>query len=181
MKRLILIAACIAATTSAMAQKECVKTAVNLTGNQATLTTSGAKSTTVRQNFVYYERKRLRKHDSVVTLPGIAAENPSVPLMLNSTEDVKPVQEMHAVSVSLPQNNVTACPDSAMNLTAMVNVESVASYTGNYPGTKTEPNYVKVSKRHYKMAARKVRKIERKQEKMARKADVNVEIKSTEA
>ncbi|GAA4464456.1 hypothetical protein GCM10023093_14830 [Nemorincola caseinilytica] len=178
MKRLILISACFAATVHAYAQSECVKTAVNMTGQQKTLTTSGAKSVTSRQTFVYYERKRLRKNDSAYALPGVAAQYPSEPLLLNSSKDVAPVEEKYNVSVTLPERTLTACPDSVMNVAANLNIERIASYTGNYP-EHYAPQYHKVSKRSYKVAARKMRKIERKQEKIARRAEVNVETRST--
>ncbi len=180
MKRLVLISACIVAASGAFAQAQCVKTEVSLTGNQMTLTTSGAKTTTSRETYVYYEKKRHRKHDKLYAVPGSTANRyPSKPLMLNNSMDVSPVPEQYNVSVSAPQGPVTACPDSALDVAATLSVERVASYTGNYPGTKDEPVYRKVSKRQYKMAARKKRKIERKEAKIARRAHVNVEVKST--
>jgi len=177
MKRLVLISACVAATSYAFAQGECVKTAVNLSGNQMTLTTSGAKSTTLRDNYVFYERKRHRKNDEVFSVPG--SENPSQPLLLSSRQDVTAIPEKYNVSVTLPERNATACADSDMNVAANLDVERVASYTGNFPATKMEPNYMKVTKRQYKMAMRKKRKIERKEEKIARRTQVNVEVKAT--
>ncbi len=181
MKRLVLISACLAAASFTFAQQQCVKTAVSLSGDKVTLTTSGAKSETARQNFVYYEKKRLRKHDSAITLPGVAAQYPSEPLMLSDEKDVKPVPEKYNVSVGLPQRSMEACPDSSVTLSTSLNVERVSDFTGNYPGSTTEPSYTKVTKHQYKMAARKKRKIERKEEKIARKAEVNVEVRSTEA
>ena len=183
MKRLILIFASFAATSLAFAQSaqtQCVNTAVNLKGDQLTLTTSGARSATWKHGYVYYEKKRHRKNDSVFTLQGVAAESPSKPLLLNSSLDVTPVPERYNVSVSLPEQSMTACPDSLSTVAAILNVERVASYTGNYPANKTAQNYRKVSKRDYKMAMRKKRKIERKEEKIARRAEVNVEVRSTE-
>lgn len=182
MKRLILISACFAATSIAFAQSaetQCVNTAVNLKGDQMTLTTSGARSATWRHGYVYYEKKRHKKNEEAVKLPGVAAEFPSEPLLLNSSLDVNPVPERYNVSVNLPDPNVTACPDSQVSVATMINVERVASFTGNYPANKTEPKYTKVSKRTYKTAARKMRKIERKEEKIARRAEVNVEVRST--
>ncbi len=178
MKRLILITASIAATAGAFAQQQCVKTAVNLSGNQMNLTTSGAKSTTSRPAFIYYERKRHRKHDETYTIPGVAAQFPSEPVLLSTSQDVTPVPEKYNVSVTLPQNNMTACADSTMNLEGVLAVERVASYTGNYPANRVTPYYHKVSKRDYKMAVRKKRKIERKEAKIARRTEVNVEVKS---
>lgn len=168
MKRLILITACFAATSAAFAQPGCVKTAVNLTGNQATLTTSGAKSTTTHESFVYYEKKRPKKNES----------KRAEPLLLNDTRDVNAVPEKYAVSVTTPERNMTACNDSLMNVNATLSVERVASYTGNYPTVKRDDTYTKVSKRDYKVSMRKKRKIEKKEEKIARRADVNVEVKS---
>lgn len=183
MKRLILMTACVAVASSTFAQEaeNCVKTSVNLTGNQLTLQTSGASTTTTQQNYVFYERKRLRKRDMSYNLPGVVAEHPSKPLMLNDKKDVSPVPEKYNVSVAVPEANHAACEDSAMNVTAMLSVERVASYTGNYPAEKNNAHYKQVKKRHYKMAARKLRKIERKQDKIARKTNVQVEVKSTKA
>ncbi len=181
MKQLILVSACVVATSFAFAQSECVTTAVNLTGNQMTLTTSGAKSTTWRENYVYYERKHQRKRDKSVVIPGVAAKFPSKPILLNTRQDVTAVPEKYNVAVAVPEENMTACPDSQMNVAATLSVERVASYTGNYPANKTEPVYHEVSKRHYKIALRQKRKIERKQEKIARRAKVNVQVKSANA
>jgi len=181
MKRLIVIGIFVAATSHAFAQQKCVKTAVNLSGNQLTLTTSGAKSTTSRENYVYYERKHHRKHDKAYPIAGVAYKYPSKPILLNSSVDVRPVPEKYNVSVALPEPNMTACADSATDLTASLNVERVASYTGNYLNLAPEKNYQKVSKRHYKIAMRQKRKIERKEEKIARRTHVGVEVKSTKA
>lgn len=180
MKQLILISACIAASLCATAQERCVKTVVNMKGDQMTLTTSGAKKTTLQQNFIYYERKRHRKHDETYAIPGVAASNnPSKPLLLSTQRDVAPVPEKYKVAVSAAENNITACNDSEANLATNLNVERVNSYTGNYPGTSVDPCYEEVSKHKYKMAAKKIRKIERKEEKIARRAEVNVGVKST--
>lgn len=169
MKRLILITASFAAISGVYAQQPgCVKTAVNLTGNQTTLTTSGAKSTTTHESFVYYEKKRPKKNES----------NRAEPLLLNDTRDVTAVPEKYAVSVTTPERNMTACNDSLMNVNATLTVERVASYTGNYPSVKRDATYSKVSKRDYKVSMRKKRKIEKKEEKIARRADVSVEVKS---
>lgn len=168
MKRLILITVCFAATSGAFAQPGCVKTAVNLTGNQTTLTTSGAKSTTLHENFVYYEKKHPKKDES----------NRATPLLLNDNRTVNAVPEKYAVSVSTPERNMTACADSLMNVNASLSVERVASYTGNYPALKREATYSKVSKRDYKVSLRKKRKIEKKEAKIARRADVNVDVNS---
>ena len=181
MKQFILFSACVAATLCASAQERCVNTVVNLTGDQMTLTTSGAKITTQQQNFIYYERGRHRKHEETFSLPGVAADNPSKPLLLSTRQDVAAVPEKYNVSVTTPQNNLTACNDSESHLATMLNMERVAAYTGNYPDTKTEAHYNRVSKHHYKMAARKLRKIEHKEEQIARRSHVNVGVESTKA
>lgn len=190
MKRLILISACFAAASGAFAQEyetnsfvrqpeECVKTAVNLTGNQLTLATSGAKSTTWKKSYVYYEKKRMKKRDKHYQLDGVAAKHPSAPLLLNSSTDITPIPERYNVSVAVPQGNVAACEDSSADVAAVLSVERVASYTGNYMPENRDFKYTKVKKRHYKMAARKIRKIERKQDKIAKRAHVKVETRST--
>jgi len=180
MKKLILVSACVAATYGAFAQAECVRTAATISGNQMTLTTSGAKSTTTRPAYVYYERK-LRKRDERYAVPGVAADRyASEPLLLNATQEVVAVPEKYNVSVAQPLQNATACADSAMVVDATLKVERVVSFTGNYPASRNEPTYREVSKRQYKMAARKKRKIERKQEKIARRAEVKVDVRSTE-
>ncbi len=178
MKRLILITACFTATAGAFAQPGCVKTAVNLTGNQTTLTTSGASSSTTNESFVYYEKKRPKKQKGDCSIPGVAYQYPSDPLLLNDTRDVKAVPENYTVRISTPEQNMTACADSTMNVNTMLNVERVGSYTGNYPKMEKRATYSKISKRDYKVSMRKKRKIEKKEEKIARRADVTVEVKS---
>ena len=177
MKQLILISACVAAALSASAQERCVKTVVNLKGDQMTVTTSGAKKTTLQQNFIYYERKRHKKHDEAYSLQGVAANNPSKPLLLSTKRDVSALPEKYKVSVSTPQSNLTACHDSESNLATTLNVERIDAFTGNYPDANT-PHYEQVCKHKYKMAARKMRKIERKEEKIARRSNVNVDVRS---
>jgi len=180
MKQLMLISVCIAASLWTSAQEQCVKSVVNLKGDQVTLTTSGEKNATLQQNFVYYERKRQRKNDESYSIPKATASNPSKPLLLSTKRDVTAVPEKYRVSVSTPQKNMTACPDSESNLATTLKVERLATFTGNYPGTKVDPRYEEISKRHYKMAARKIRKIERKEEKIARRTEVNVGVKSSD-
>lgn len=181
MKRLILISVCFAAASGSFAQNaQCVKTSVNLTGNQMTLTSSGAKTEKTTEGYVYYEKKRKKnkKDQETHALPGVAATNPSRPVMLNDAHEVNPVPEKYTVLVTTPEPSGTACADSAMNVNTMLNVERVASYTGNYPEHRTDKRYTELKKRHYKMALRKKRKIEKKEEKIARRAEVNVEVKS---
>lgn len=179
MKQLILISASFILGSAAFAQNKCVNAPLNVTGNQVTLTSSGAKSVTKQATYVYYDRRRHhRKHDRSYPVAGINVKYPSNPVMLNQGKEVKAVPETYNVSLNTPESNVSVCPDSTLNLNANINVEKVSSYTGNYPDYRDDKTYKQVSKRNYKMAMRKKRKIERKEEKVARKAGAPVDVRS---
>ena len=176
MKRLILISASALLVSSAFAQSKCVTGQVNVTGTQATITTSGDKSVTNEKEYVYYCRKHHKKHAQEYTVAGITDKWPSRPLLLDADKKVAAVPERYNVTLSTP-GNVTVCPDSAASVNATINVEKVSSYTGNYPD-KDNPTYKKVTKHHYKLAARKMRKIERNEQKVARRTGSPVEAHS---
>ncbi|MDR3680361.1 MAG: hypothetical protein P4L41_10385 [Flavipsychrobacter sp.] len=182
MKRLIVISATFLATSSAFAQSRCVTAPINMTGSQVTLTSSGSKSVTKEQVYVYYSRRHHRRHDQEYPVSGISDRYPSMPILLRSEKDVKALPEAYNVTITTPQSNVAVCPDSTLNLAANINVEKVSSYTGNYPGTNSDNKvYNKVSKREYKMIARKMRKIKRNEDKIARRSGLTVEARSNRA
>ncbi len=180
MKRLILISASALLASSAFAQSPCVSGQVNLSANQVTITSSGNKSVTNEKQYIYYTRRHHKKHDREYAVAGISDKWPSQPLLLNADKKVVALPEAYNVSLSTP-GNATICPDSAANVSATLNVERISSYTGNYPGTTENPTYKKVSKHHYKVAARKLRKIKRNEEKVARKTGHAVEAHSKQA
>ena len=181
MKRLFLISASVLLASSAIAQSSCVAGQVNLTANQVTITSSGDKRVTNEQQYIYYCRRHHKKHDHEYSVAGIKDKWPSRPLLLNADKKVVALPETYNVTLNTP-GNVAICPDSAANVDATINVEKVASYTGNYPGGTTDnANYKKVSKHHYKVAARKMRKIKRNEEKVARKTGNTVEAHSKQA
>jgi len=182
MKRLFLISASALLVSSAFAQsQQCVTGQVNVTGNQVTITSSGAKSVTKEEQYIYYCRKHHKKHDQEYAVAGIKDKWPSHPLLMNEKKDVSAVPESYSVSLSTP-GNVSICPDSAANVNATINVEKISSYTGNYPGAVTDnASYKRVSKHHYKVAARKMRKIKRNEERVARKTGNRVEARSDKA
>lgn len=184
MKRLILISASLVIASSAFAQSKqrCVTAPVSVNGDKVTLTSSGSKSTTKKQVYVYYDRKHHKKHDQAYPVAAISDKYPSDPLLMTSDKTVKALPETYNVSLSTPQPNVSVCPDTALNVTANINLEKVSSYTGNYPDYTDDKVYKKVSKRDYKVAARKMRKIHRKEEKVARKSGVSsVTVRSDKA
>jgi hypothetical protein len=180
MKRLFLVPAVVLIASSAFAQSSCVTTPVNITGNRVTLTSSGAKSVSDNQTYIYYERNchRRHHHNDAVPMAATLDEYSSKPLLLTDDKTVRAVPESYNVSLSTPESNVAVCPDSTLNLNADINVERVASYTGNYPDNTTDRTYKKVSKRDYMMARRKMYKIERKEARVMRKAHTDVDVRS---
>lgn len=181
MKPLFLISASLLLASSAFAQTRCVNAPVSVKGNQVTVTSSGASSVTNKQAFVYYERKHHRKHEKANSVAGITHKWPSKPVMLNSEKEVKAVPESYSVSVSTPQNTASVCPDTTNEVAANLNVEKMATYTGNYPDYRDDRTYKQVTKRQYKMAARKKVKIEKKEMKIARKSGTSVTVRSDRA
>ena|GEM_PF-3407757 len=153
----------------------CISTPVTLTpgSNEITLNTAGQKVKSTDDVFVYYHRRKHKKHQEMNVIPGVADDNPSAPLLLRADNSVDVVPETYRVSLSTPENTVTVCPDSTLNITANVNVEKTSEYTGNYPG-KDKKEYKLVSKHVYKKSARKMRKVERKETKVARMTGVEV-------
>ncbi len=178
MKQLILISASLVLASSAFAQSKCVTAPVQVSGEQVSITTSGAKSVTKKQTYIYYDRKHHNKHDQAYPVAAIGAKYPSDPLLMTSGKTVKAVPESYNVSLSTPQSNTTICPDTTNMVNATINLEKVSSYTGNYPDYTDDKVYKQVSKREYKMANRKMRKIHRKEEKVARKAGTDVSVRS---
>lgn len=178
MKRLILISASLVLASSAFAQSKCVSAPVQVSGEQVSITTSGAKSVTKKQTYIYYDRKHHHKNDQAYPVAAIGVKYPSEPLMMTSRKDAKAVPETYNVSLTTPQSNATICPDTTNMVNANINLEKVSSYTGNYPDYTDDKVYKQVSKREYKMAERKMRKIHRKEEKVARRAGTGVSVRS---
>jgi len=165
------------------ASTACINVPVQVTPDQAQidLPSSGREVTTNDQVYVYYERRHHGKDEAPNQVSGINDPYPSKPLLVSSVMDEEVIPETYNVTLSSPQNNtVTACTDSTLNLTANINVEKTSTYTGNYPKDDHKV-YKKVSKRHYKMIARKMRKAERKANKIARRTGVPVDVKLVKA
>lgn len=156
----------------------CIKVPVNVKPDvsQITLPASGSKVTTDNRTFVYYNRKRHKKDDQAFPIAGVNAEYPSEPMQVIMTKDMQIRPETYSVSLNSRTDNVTACADRTLDLTANVNVEKTATYTGNYP-TDDRNTYVEVSKRDYKMIARKMRHAERKANKIAKRTGEPVVVK----
>lgn len=159
----------------------CVNVPVQVTPdvNQITLPASGSKVTTDNRTFVYYTRKRHKKSDKAYPVAGLNEQYPSKPLEITETKDMSIRPETYTVSLNSNQSNVTACANTTLNLPANVDVEKTSTYTGNYPQNDNHANYQKVSKRHYKMIARKMHNAERKANKIAKKTKQPVDIKRT--
>ncbi|GAA4464455.1 hypothetical protein GCM10023093_14820 [Nemorincola caseinilytica] len=141
--------------------------------NQISLPASGSKITTDNKTFVYYSRKRHKKDDQAYPVAGLNEEYPSEPLQVVMTKDMDIRPEIYTVSLNNNRLDVSACENQTLALTANVNVEKTATYTGNYPA-KDNTTYLKVSKRHYKMIARKMHNAERKANKVAHRTGQQV-------
>lgn len=154
----------------------CVNVPVQVTPdvNQITLPASGSKVTTNNKTYVYYERKRHKKDDVAYPVAGLNAQYPSDIMEVDQRTDMSIRPEMYTVSLNGNQTEVAACENRPLSLTANVNVEKTATYTGNYPAASNNATYVKVSKRHYKMIARKMHNAERKANKIAKKTEMEV-------
>ena len=148
---------------------------VELNGDlkEVTINNTGQKTTTTDNVYVYYEKKRHKKHDVQYAVAEIKDPYPSRPLLLGTTSDLDLVPETYKVSVNTPNTTVNVCPDARLSITANISVEKTSQYTGYYP-SKSKNEYKKVSKRTYKMAARKMRKARRKEARVARKTGVRV-------
>jgi hypothetical protein len=179
---LYLFAKCGNAFAPKMASTACIDVPVQVKPDvtQINLPASGSEVTTTNQEFVYYARKHRRKHDATYALNGVSDKYPSKPLKVNSTKDQTVMPENYTVSLSSPQNTISACQDVTLNLTANINVDKSSTYTGNYPKNDNS-TYKRVSKHTYKMAARKMRKSERKANRIAKKTGEHVDIKTNRA
>jgi len=151
----------------------CINVPVNINTDmkEVTLNSNAQKITTTDETYVYYHKRRHKK-DAVNTNNAIADEHPSTPLLLSAKSDVQTVPETYKLTVNPATNTVNVCPDSALNLTASINVEKTAEYAGYYPKSKAE--YKKISKRHYMKSEKKLRKVHRKEAKIARMTGVKV-------
>jgi hypothetical protein len=158
----------------------CVSVPVNITTDQSqiTLNNAGSVVTTDNQVYVYYARRRMKKHHDYA-MAQIPDKYPSRPILLSATPTADVTPQTYTVTLGAPQNTVSACPDQTLNLAANINVEKSSSYTGNYPGTGDHKEYKRVSKHEYKMVARRMRRIHRKEDKIARRTHMNVDVSTT--
>jgi hypothetical protein len=159
----------------------CVNVPLDVKPDMSTISlpASGSKVTTDNKTFVYYNRKRHKKDDTAFPVAGLNAEYPSEPLQVNERRDIAIKPETYTVSLGNTRTDVTACANRTLALTANVNVEKTSTYTGNYP-QEGAATYKEVSKRHYKMIARKMRHAERKANKIAKKTGQEVVVKREE-
>ena len=160
----------------------CINVPVNIAPDmtQISLPESGNTVATTDKVYVYYTRKHHRRHDKPNDIPGIADKYTSRPILLSTTKDADVRPETYTVTLSSSGNPVSACADSTLNLTANINVEKTSSYTGNYPDNNHK-EYKKVSKREYKMIARRMRRIQRKEDKIARRTGLPVDVTTAKA
>jgi len=156
----------------------CISVPVEVTPDmkEVSLPASGAKVTTDNKTYVYYDRKRGKKDDREYPVSGLNEKYPSEPLLITDQKDVTIQPETYTVSVDPARQDVTACTNNTLGLTANVNVEKTGTYTGNYPES-SHSTYKKVSKRDYKMIARKKSHAERKANKIAKRAAMDVGVK----
>ncbi len=144
--------------------------------SQITLPASGSKVTTDNKTYVYYSRKRHKKSDMAYPVTGLDEQFPSKPKEITERKDITIRPETYTVSLGNTKTDVAACENKTLNLTANVNVEKRSTYTGNYPQADHN-TYQKVSKRHYKMIARKMHSGEKKANRVAKKTGQAVDIK----
>ncbi|MDR3680362.1 MAG: hypothetical protein P4L41_10390 [Flavipsychrobacter sp.] len=157
----------------------CLTVPVTVTADmqQITLNSSGTKVTTNDEVFVYYSRRHHRRHEQAFPVADISDKYPSTPLMVSDTKDVNVMPETYNVTLSTPNNTVSACPETTLNVAANVNVEKTSAYTGNYPNSDHK-TYKKVSKHEYKMIARRMRRIHRKEDRIAHKTGMAVDVRT---
>ena len=152
----------------------CLNVPLNLTGSTKEVTLeSGGTKTTTQGTYVYYHRRRHMKQTLAPDFADIPDQNPSYPILLNTTKTVEAVPQSYTINLSTPDNNVTVCQDSTLNLTANIDVEKTSEYSGYYPA-KSVKKYKEVSRHEYKKIARKMRKAKRKEEKVARLSHLEV-------
>lgn len=156
----------------------CISVPVEVTPDmkEVSLPASGAKVTTDNKTYVYYDRKRGKKDDREYPVTGLNEKYPSEPLLITDQKDITIQPETYTVSVDPARQDVTACTNKTLDLTANVNVEKTGTYTGNYPES-SHSTYKKVSKRDYKMIARKKAHAERKANKIAKRTAMDVGVK----
>jgi hypothetical protein len=157
----------------------CISVPVNVTPDmkQVNLPASGSEVTTTDKVYVYYAKKRHNKDDQAYPVAGVEDKYISKPIQVNSMRNSDVVPETYTVSLSSRANDVTACTDKTLDLTANVNVEKTSTYTGNYPKDDHKV-YKKVSKHQYKVIARKMRKAQKKADKIARRTETSVEVRT---
>ncbi len=160
----------------------CISVPVNVTPDmkQVNLPASGSEVTTTDKVYVYYAKKHHGKEDMAYPVTGIEDKYPSKPILVSSKKNMDVTPETYTVSLNGAENQVTACTDKPLDLTANINVEKTSSYTGNYP-KDDHRTYKKVSKHHYKVIARKMRKAQKKADKIARRTETSVEVKTEKA
>jgi hypothetical protein len=156
------------ATVSAYGQDNnanCFSDPLSLTGNNKEVTLDKSPVVTKNSNvYVYYHRKKMKGYNATKDFPDVPDPNASKPVLISCGETQQVVPETYKVTVTTPQSNVVACPDSSLTLTTNINVEKQSSFTGNYPSSKNV--YKKVSKRTYKKVARKARHSMKKEDKV---------------
>jgi hypothetical protein len=152
---------------SAMQRTACLDVPVSLTADTKEVTLEGAPpSATTEKVYVYYDRRH-RKHNLAPEFADLNDPRASTPILVNTDKNVQPVPQSYKVSVNTPEDNVRVCPDVPLNVQANINVEKESEYTGYYPAA-AKNTYKLVSRRVYRITARKMRKAERKEARVAR-------------
>jgi hypothetical protein len=152
----------------------CITVPVNLTGDNKEVTLQSAASQATTDNvYVYYHRKKHKRHQTSYARAEIPDPNPSRPLLLRTTSDLTSLPTTYRVSATTPNPTAYVCPDKELDVTTNLNVEKESEYTGNYPG-KSKAEYRKVSKHAYKKAMRKMAKVMRKENKISHYTGVAV-------
>jgi hypothetical protein len=141
----------------------CFSDPLSLTNNNKEVTLDKSPVVTKNSNvYVYYHRKKMKDYNATKDFPDVPDPNASKPVLISCGETKQVVPETYKVTVTTPQNQVVACPDSTLSLTTDINVEKEASFTGNYPSSKND--FKQVSKRTYKKVARKARHAMKKED-----------------
>jgi hypothetical protein len=151
---------------SAVQRTACLDVPVTLTADTKEVTLEGAPpSTTTEKVYVYYDRRH-RKRNLAPEFADLNDPRASNPILVNTEKNIQPVPQSYKITVNTPEDNVRVCPDVSLNVQANINVEKESEYTGYYPAA-TKNTYKLVSKRVYRIAARKLRKAERKEARVA--------------
>jgi hypothetical protein len=153
----------------------CLEVPVNITTEPKVIRTetTAAKAVDEKKVYIYYHEDEPLTAEERYARRHIPDDNPSAPLLLRSTKNVRFVPKEYTVTVTPAEDRVKVCPDKPVDISANINVEKSSAYTGKYAGSSNKV-YKEVCKSVYNKAARKMRKAKRKEEKVSEMTDIDV-------